>query len=89
MTRYSGQITVSGVTNFPDVTCQVALIKAHPDNTGVIYVGNDGSNSVSETTGYPIAAGEALTIVLEGNLEELYAFPSVDYDVAAWLLLDK
>jgi len=89
MTQYSGQITVSGVTNFPDITCQVALIKAHPDNTGVVYVGNDGSNTISSTTGYPLAAGEALTIVLEGNLEELYAYPTVDNDIAAWLLLDK
>ena len=40
-------------------------IKAHPNNTGKGYVGNDGADDVSATTGYILDPGEQIPMLLE------------------------
>ena len=52
MQQLNGQITISGVVNFPSGLCLAAEIKAHPDNTDTIWIGNDGNDTISNTTGY-------------------------------------
>jgi len=41
------------------------VIKADPANTGKGYVGNDGSDDVSATTGFILDAGEQIPMLLE------------------------
>ena len=81
-----GQVTVSGITQFPSAQCVAAGIKAHPDNTDTIWI---GSSTVSGTTGYPLNAGEQVTIILDiGNLNTLYAISDVENEKACWIKVD-
>ena len=84
----SGQVTVSGVTQFPKSWCVAAGIKAHPDNTDTIWVGNDGADSVSATTGYPLNPGESVTVIVDGTLESVYAFADVTDEKLCWMVID-
>jgi len=82
----NGQITVSGITQFPSVKCHAISIKAHPDNTDSIFIGD---SAVSASTGYPLNAGEAVTLILDaGNINEVYAYPDVADEVLCWILVD-
>lgn len=48
------------------------LVKPAPGNTGAsIYIGNDGSNDVSSTTGYAISSGNQI-IVRTKNMNNFY-----------------
>jgi hypothetical protein len=89
MSQLSGQITVSGVVQFPNIWVAVADVKAHPDNTDTIWIGNNGSDSISSTTGFPLNAGENITVVLEGSLDTLYATADVANEKLCWMILDE
>lgn len=84
--QYSGQVTVNGSTQFPAVVCAMVALKAHPDNSDVIWVGNDGNDTVSETTGFPLEPAETLVVRLDGNLEELYADADVADEKVCWFI---
>lgn len=94
MQQLNGQITISGVVNFPSGLCLAAEIKAHPDNTDTIWIGNDGNDTISNTTGYPLNAGESVTIVFERGgfateeLSDIYAVADVVDEKACWMLID-
>lgn len=89
MSQISGQITITGVTQFPSFFCIAAGIKAHPDNTDTIWIGNDGYNSIASGTGFPLNAGETIAVVLDvGNLNTLYAIADVPGERACWILAD-
>jgi hypothetical protein len=61
-------------------------VKAPASNTGVMYLGNDGADSVSSTTGYHLAAGD--TIILDNvyDLSTVYVNASVSGEKLCWLL---
>ncbi len=84
----SGQITVATAGTEvpgPDVLGTYFQIKALPTNTGVMYVGNDGSNAVSNLTGYPLSAGEVLILSNIYNLNQIYFDASVNGEKVAWI----
>lgn len=85
--QYSGQLAVSGSTVFPAVPCNIVGLKAHPDNTDVIWVGNDGEDAISEDTGFPMNPGETLLLRLDGNLSELYADADVGGEIVCWIIV--
>lgn len=85
--QYSGQVTINGSTQLSSVACNIAALKAHPDNTDAIWVGNDGDNVVSENTGFPLEPGETLLFRLDGNLEDLYADADVADEVVCWFIV--
>ena len=62
------------------------LIKALPGNTGIMYIGNTGSN-VTTTTGMPLSAGNTLTLDHIGNMSELYLNATVSGEGIAWLAM--
>lgn len=62
------------------------LLKALPANTGVIYIGNDGANDVSSSTGFPLEAGEAMIIETISNLNQLWVDATVNGEGVAWHL---
>jgi hypothetical protein len=61
------------------------LVKALPTNTGIVYVGNDGDDSISSTTGFPLSAGELL-VIDAGYLGNIYATSTVNGDKVAVLV---
>ena len=84
----SGQITLTSTEQFPDISCLVVLIKAHPDNTDTIWIGNDGADSVASTTGFPLNPGESMTLVIEGNMNSLFAVADVSTEKLCWIILE-
>ena len=83
----SGQITVTTAGTEVRATAQPGtafLIKALPANTGVMYVGNDGAEAVSSTTGYPLSAGEYVLLEMN-NLNQMFVDASVSGEKVAWI----
>jgi hypothetical protein len=74
-TIISGQITVATAgteVQGPDVALtDGVIIKALPGNTKIGYVGNDATNHVSSSTGFPLSAGQTC-IIQVANLNELW-----------------
>lgn len=62
-------------------------IKALTTNTGIMYVGNDGAGAVSSSTGYPLSAGQDITIEV-GDLNNIWVDASVNGEKVAWLRLE-
>jgi hypothetical protein len=86
----SGLITVTTAGTAVQGTDQVGhlfAIKAHPDNTDTVWVGNDDAADVAATNGYPLNPGEAITVEL-GNLKDLYFDSDVNGEKICWLRLD-
>ena len=53
-------------------------------NTGKVYVGNDGEDDVSATTGYELGAGESVLIHV-ANLNELWFDAAVNGEGICWI----
>ncbi|MFA5379894.1 MAG: hypothetical protein WC455_29310 [Dehalococcoidia bacterium] len=87
----SGQTTVTTagteVQLNANQACNAVLIKAITANTGIMYVGNDGANAVSSTTGYPLSSGEAPIVLEVKNLNQIYVDASVSGEQVAWIVL--
>lgn len=87
--QLTGQIIITGVQQLPSVFCAAASIKAHPDNAGVIWIGNDGNDTVASGTGFPLSAGESAVVIFDsGNLNVLYTVANVGGDQICWLIAD-
>ncbi len=88
----SGQKAVASAGNaerlHPEAQVNSALmLKALPDNSGIIYVGQvDGD--VDSSNGLPLAAGEAVIFSFVGNLNQIWVDASVSGEKVAWLVLD-
>jgi hypothetical protein len=88
MTARSGQVTVATAgtavqgTSIPGP--EFALT-AHPDNTGVVYVGNDGANDVTSANGYALGTAEGMVVVRAANLNELWFDAATNGDIVCWL----
>lgn len=66
----AGRITGStDRQQMPNVPCEQVFFRAHPDNTGNVYI---GGNDVSSITGMPLAAGEWFPYAPIQNLNILY-----------------
>lgn len=86
----SGQTTVTTagteVQLNANQACKSVIIKALSTNTGIMYVGNDGNNAVSSSTGYPLSKDDY--VVLEVlNLNNVYVDASVNGEKVAWIIL--
>lgn len=62
-------------------------VKALPGNTGTIYIGNNGSNMVSSTSGLPLSPGDVIIFNFIGDLAQLYIDSTVDGESVAWMIL--
>lgn len=86
-TACSGQITVSSAgtaVQGPDnANTNGFYLKAHPDNTDTVWIGNDGANDVTSSNGYPLNPGEQL-IVAVANLSSLWFDADVSASKICW-----
>lgn len=63
--QLSGQVTVTAAGSAvagPSVEGQYFAVKGHPSNTGTVWLGNDGSDNVSNVTGFPLDPGQAIEL---------------------------
>jgi len=88
----SGQTTVTTagteVVMAADQPCYWVLYKGKTANTGLMFVGNGGANTVSSTTGFQLAAGDVGYYDWEGklgNLNQLYVDSAVDGEGISWI----
>jgi hypothetical protein len=84
----SGQITVTTAgTEVQGSSVSLpngVYIKALSGNTGKVYVGNDGSNAISSTTGYELAAGQMILVQVD-NLNKLWFDAATNGDKFCWM----
>lgn len=86
----AGQITVTTAgtaVQGTDRNCGLVALKAHPDNTDAVWVGNDDAGDVTSSNGFPLDPGETL-IVQVGNLNDLWFDADVSGEVICWIALD-
>jgi len=92
MQRMSGQITVAiagTAVAGPDVGPGEFVLRPGRGNGGVaVYVGNDGTNDVSSTTGISLAAGEQVVIAVR-TLASVYFDVAKDGDKIEWLFRSR
>lgn len=61
---------------------QGVIVQAHPNNTGIVYVGN--SNAVTAANGFPLAAGASVTLPIP-NTNQVWLIGSAAGQTAAWI----
>jgi hypothetical protein len=87
MAAKSGQITVAAAgtaVQGTDVVGGEFFLKAHPDNTDTVWVGNDGAGDVTNANGFPLNPGESV-LVQAGNLKDLYFDSDVNGEKICWV----
>jgi hypothetical protein len=85
----SGQITVTTAGTAVVGTTQNGVLfalKAHPDNTDVVWVGNV-SGDVASSNGFPLEPGETLVLTLD-NLNDIYVDADVNGEKLCWIRLN-
>ena len=92
MAQISGQKTVTQAGTAEQLGALAVntplLLRALESNTGLVAVGNDGSNDVSLSTGYLLSAGDLTVFEFVGNLAAIYVNSEVDGEGVAWLALN-
>jgi len=86
----SGQITVTTAGTAVQGTDQAGnlfALKAHPDNTDAVWVGNDDAGDVASSNGYPMDPGETL-VVGAANLNEFWVDADVSGEKLCWIRLN-
>lgn len=86
----SGQITVTTAgtaVQGPNVPGARFIIKAHPDNTDTVWVGNDGAGDVSASTGFPLNPGEPVIRECR-NLNGIYFDADVNGEKFCWFKME-
>lgn len=92
-TPRSGQVTVATAGTAiqgTDAPGALFLIKAHPDNTDTIWVGNDDAASpdVTSSNAFPLDARDAPIVISLSNLNTLWFDADVSGEKACWLKLN-
>lgn len=86
----SGQITVTTAGQAVSGPAQAGpapfALKAHPDNTAPVWVGNAGG-TVSSSSGFPLNPGETIVITLS-NLSELRIDAGANGSKLCWVRLN-
>jgi len=90
--QISGQITVTTAgteVQGPDLhVAGEVLFFAHPDNTDLVWIGNDGAGAVSSSTGFPLKAGANQAVRKVTNLKEMWFDADVSGEKICYLLLN-
>lgn len=87
-TALSGLITVTTAgtaVQGPTTAGYACAVKAHPDNSDTIWVGQDGNDDVSASNGFPLNPGEG--IILNGNLSRYWFDADVNGEKACYLVM--
>lgn len=93
MSQLSGQVTVTAAGTAepgPDIKGKLFAIQAHPSNSDVAWVGNDGNGELQSTNGFPLnAAGPSVIVQVDDSLNELLFDAATNGDKVCWLRLTK
>jgi hypothetical protein len=92
MAQNSGQITVvtaGTAVQGPDIPGYGFFIRALSTNVGVVYVGNDGADDVSSTTGFELSAGDLVFVEIPPTLNNLWFDAANDGDKFCWLSIER
>jgi hypothetical protein len=95
MATLSGQITVTtagtAVAGPATPTATAIALKAHPDNAGAVWIGNDGEDDVTNANGFPLSPGEGVVLELGSwgtvALSGFYVDADNNGDKACWVVL--
>lgn len=88
--RLTGQITVAAAgteVRGSNVPGTAFAIKAHPDNAGDVYVGNNGSNGVAAADGYVLEPAEEIEFAVD-NLDALWFDAAQNGDKFCWAMVE-
>lgn len=89
--QLSGQITVTTAGTAvagPDVRGHEWLVRAHPDNTQEVWVGQDGAGDVTNTNGFPLVPTSEPVRFYAPNLNLLRFDADVNGEKICWLKLN-
>lgn len=80
--------TAEQIVTTSTVAVKGVIVKAHRDNTGVIYIGNSDVTAATAdaTDGFPLESGEAITVEID-NVNKLYAIASAVNQKLYWLVV--
>lgn len=84
----SGQVTVTTAGTAVQGDDEPGLeffVIADPDNTGTVWVGNDGSGDVTQNNGYPLGTSDNAIALRVSNLNELWFDAENNGDKACWI----
>lgn len=86
-----GEVAITdSAAALPTVAGRFVTLRAALDNVGNVYIGLSGvtvpDGSTDVTSGYPLDAGEAITLPLEEGLQELYAIAGTSGDHLHYLV---
>ena len=90
MSMISGQITVTTPGTEvagPNVVGERFALKAHPDNTDTVWVGNDGTNQVTSANGFPLNPGETIIRTCR-NLNTIYFDADIGNSKICWFKME-
>jgi hypothetical protein len=92
-TLYHGNLAGStDAVQMPDKLYQSGFLKAHPANTGNVYIGSSSDVALSGTTdtnatgGWPLDASEVYILGAPNNLKELWYICDSGADAVIYLL---
>lgn len=88
-TASSGQKTVTTAgteVRLPDIPGNQFLIKALAANTGIVYIGNNGDETVSSSTGFELSAGDQVPVEVK-NLSCLWLDSAVNGEGVSWIAI--
>lgn len=90
MPHLSGQIVVTTAgtaVQGPDVAGTYFALKAHPANIGTVWFGNDGTDDVDDSTGFPLDPGEGVEVFAR-TLAALYFDAANSGDTICWVRVE-
>ncbi len=92
MAAISGQKTVTTAGTAVALGGAVAIngtlmIKALDTNTGVVAVGNDGSDDVTLSNGMRLSASEGIVMEFVARLDQVYLDAAVNGEGVCWMAL--
>ena len=62
--QISATDTPEEITEAQKIDSPSVIVEAKSDNSADIYIGNDGSDSVDDTTGFPLSPGDQVEVGL-------------------------
>lgn len=90
MPQLSGQIIIATpgtAEQGPHVEGHYFALKAHPANVGTVWLGNDGNDDVSSSSGFPLDPGEGVEVFAR-TLAALYFEADNSGDKVCWVRVE-
>ena len=90
MATLAGQITVSTAGTAVQGSVSPAghdvAVKAHPDNTDTVWIGQDGAGDVTSSNGFPLDPGEGIVVP---DLRQYWFDADSSGDKVCWVAVSR